>query len=367
MRVRVTDGVGVAVLPFGVGVGVGVNVRVGLTVARGSMRVLTQAVIGGTPSAVIVTVLSAHSAIWYGRGIPVTAMVTVTVAPGARSSRSHVTVPDETAQLPCVVVSSPMSPLPTGSGSGSLKLTCVTGAVLTFATTIVYVNRWPSSKLTESGSLHAATVSAASGFGVGVPHQQQLLEPSRDQHQRARPAEQLVGFWMHVPHGAAGQFARIVGHGSHWSAQYGVPVGAQVGVGVGVGGVVPAGGVPPPTLTDPLTAVVVIAWPLGVLNKALLLVSGDVPLTPAAMSNLQVYSTEPSGITRVLLAEYTIARSPVQSVPGVHAGGRKAKRVVSFLIAVFTAQSGTLIHVSSRSPEASMHSWFVAQLCDRSQ
>jgi hypothetical protein len=69
------------------------------------------------------------------------------------------------------------------------------------------------------------------GVGVGVAHWQHPELPSLGASQcRTSPCGQVGGFWMHCPHVMRSQNGRIVGQGSHVSAQYGVPVGAHVGV-----------------------------------------------------------------------------------------------------------------------------------------
>ena len=81
----------------------------------------------------------------------------------------------------------------------------------------------------------AVTVGVAGGLvgvAVGVAHVQQLELVSQ---RRTSPSSQVDGFCTHCPQVDARQRDRTVGQGSpHWSEQYGVPVGAQVGVSVAV-------------------------------------------------------------------------------------------------------------------------------------
>ena len=75
------------------------------------------------------------------------------------------------------------------------------------------------------------TVGVAVPDGVGMT---QAQHPSGLHTTTRSGGGQSRGFWMHAPHAAAKQPARIVGHAWQWSLQYGVPVGAHVAVAVGV-------------------------------------------------------------------------------------------------------------------------------------
>src|SRR5512143_2504368 len=113
-----------------------------------------------------------------------------------------------------------------------------------------------------------------------------------------------------------------------------VAVGADaVGVGVGIGQKL--------TTTPPSLQVVASALPSGSLAPASEQGNGyTAGGAPARIATRHEYRTAPTSIGSTLSSARTMARTAVQSVPGVQKGGWKTKLVPPLSIVGLTVQSG---------------------------